>query len=131
MFRDVDALNQRARAAALTAGDVYGPVLVVAGGRTWQAGDLLRARRNDRRLALGDGHVRNGDRFTVLGPGPGGGLVVEDLAGRGRTSLPGSYLAQHATYGWRPPSTAPRAPPPTSGSCSPAPAWTASTSTSG
>jgi len=38
---DVDALNQRARAAALTAGAVTGPV-TVAGGRDWQAGDVLR-----------------------------------------------------------------------------------------
>jgi hypothetical protein len=97
---DVDALNQRARAAALAGGTVHGPVLVRAGGRDWQAGDVLRARRNDRRLALGDGHVRNGDRFTVLGPAPGGGLVVEHLAGRGRTTLFGTYLAAHADYGW-------------------------------
>jgi ATP-dependent exoDNAse (exonuclease V) alpha subunit len=98
---DVDALNQRARTAALQGGTVQGPVLAVAGGRAWQAGDILRARRNDRRLPLGDGgHVRNGDRFTVVGPAPGGGLVVEDLAGRGRASLPATYLAAHATYGW-------------------------------
>jgi ATP-dependent exoDNAse (exonuclease V) alpha subunit len=98
---DVDALNHRARAAALADGTVHGPVLAVAGGCPWQAGDVLRARRNDRRLPLGDGgHVRNGDRFRVLGPATGGGLVVEDLAGRRRASLPATYLAQHATYGW-------------------------------
>ena len=38
---DVDALNQRARVAALAAGEVTGPV-TVAGGRRWQAGDVLR-----------------------------------------------------------------------------------------
>ncbi|MEO7980296.1 MAG: hypothetical protein ABI807_05335 [Sporichthyaceae bacterium] len=97
---DVDALNQRARTAALADGTVHGPVLVVAGGRTWQAGDLLRACRNDRRLPLGDGHVRNGDRFRVLGPAPGGGLLVADLAGQASTTLPEPHLAQHATYGW-------------------------------
>lgn len=98
---DVDALNQRARAAALADGTVHGPVLAVAGGRPWQAGDVLRTRRNDRRLPLGDGgHVRNGDRFRVLGPATGGGLAVEDLAGRRRASLPATYLAQHASYGW-------------------------------
>ena len=66
---DVDALNLRARAAAVAAGQVTGPI-TVAGGRDWQAGDVLRARRNDRRLIVGDGHVRNGDRYQVLGPGP-------------------------------------------------------------
>ncbi len=96
---DVDALNQRARAAAVAAGEVAGPV-TVAGGRDWQAGDVLRARRNDRRLTVGDGHVRNGDRFQVLGPGPQDGLIVEDLTGRGRTVLPAAYLAEHAEYGW-------------------------------
>jgi hypothetical protein len=96
---DVDALNLRARAAALTAGEVAGPV-TVAGERQWQAGDLLRARRNDRRLTVGDGHVRNGDRYRVLGPGPDGALLVEDLSGRGRTILPAAYLAEHADYGW-------------------------------
>jgi ATP-dependent exoDNAse (exonuclease V) alpha subunit len=35
---DVDALNQRARAAALKAGQITGPV-TVAGGRDWQAGE--------------------------------------------------------------------------------------------
>ena len=96
---DVDALNQRARAAALAAGEVAGPV-TLAGGRQWQAGDVLRARRNDRRLVIGDGHVRNGDRYRVLGPGPQDGLIVQDLTGRGRTVLPARYLTEHAEYGW-------------------------------
>ena len=97
--QDVDALNLRARAAALAAGQVTGPVTEV-GGREWQAGDVLRARRNDRRLIVGDGHVRNGDRYQVLGPGPQDGLIVADLTGRGRTVLPAAYLAEHAEYGW-------------------------------
>ena len=102
---DVDALNARARTAAVANGQVHGPA-VTAGDRQWQAGDVLRTRRNNRQLALGDSHVRNGDRFRVLGPGPanaqGGeqGLAVEDLAGRGRTILPANYLAQHCEYGW-------------------------------
>jgi hypothetical protein len=78
---------------------ITGPV-TAAGGRDWQAGDVLRTRRNDRRLIIGDGHVRNGDRFQVLGPGPQDGLIVEDLTGRGRTVLPAAYLAEHAEYGW-------------------------------
>ena len=96
---DVDALNERARAAAVEAGEVTGPV-TVAGSRQWQAGDVLRARRNDRRLTVGDSHVRNGDRFRVLGPGPQDDLIVEDLAGRGRSVLPADYLSRHAEYGW-------------------------------
>jgi conjugative relaxase-like TrwC/TraI family protein len=68
---DVDALNERARTAAVANGHVTGPA-VMAGDREWQAGDLLRTRRNNRQLALGESHVRNGDRFRVLGPGPSG-----------------------------------------------------------
>ena len=146
---DVDALNARARAAALTDGLISGPV-TSEGERDWQAGDLLRTRRNNRRLTLdhpsghargqdpdrvgqdsrqhgqdsdrhgqgsdrpgqesgpvtgqasgqGPGHVRNGDRYRVLGPGPDGGLIVEDLAGRGTVVLPADYLAEHCEYGW-------------------------------
>ena len=107
---DVDALNTLARAAAQTAGDVTGPV-TRAGEREWQAGDLLRTRRNNRTLTLGGtlsssggtgggGHVRNGDRYRVLGPGPDSGLIVEDLTGRGRLTLPHDYLQQHCEYGW-------------------------------
>ncbi len=97
---DVDALNARARAAAQTFGEVTGPV-VRLGERDWQAGDLLRTRRNDRSLPIADGHVRNGDRYRVLDTqGPGGGLIVEDLNGRGRTVLPPAYVAAHADYGW-------------------------------
>jgi hypothetical protein len=110
---DVDALNTRARAAAVTAGQVTGPV-TLAGDRPWQAGDLLRTRRNNRTLTpthttsdspgqeigQGSGHVRNGDRYLVLGAGPTGGLIVEDLTGRGRVVLPADYLAKHCEYGW-------------------------------
>jgi len=110
--QDVEALNTRARTAAVAGGHITGPV-VTAGEREWQAGDLLRTRRNNRQLALGESHVRNGDRFRVLGPGPatpgtagaangdgGPGLIVEDLAGRGRTVLPAEYLAHYCEYGW-------------------------------
>jgi len=106
--QDVEALNTRARTAAVANGQITGPT-VTAGEREWQAGDLLRTRRNNRQLSLGDSHVRNGDRFRVLGPGPSGtgagtagepGLIVEDLAGRGRTILPAEYVAQYCEYGW-------------------------------
>ena len=109
--QDVDALNARARTDAITNGLITGPV-IAAGERDWQAGDLLRTRRNDRALALGESHVRNGDRFRVLGPAPtapfsggangasGSGVIVEDLNGRGRTILPADYLAKHCEYGW-------------------------------
>ena len=51
--QDVDALNGRARTAAGANGQLTGPV-VVAGDRQWQAGDLLRTRRNNQ---IGRAHV--------------------------------------------------------------------------
>lgn len=95
---DVDALNTRARAAAVSAGDLTG-LAVRHGDRDWQTGDLLRARRNNRHLQVGEGHVRNGDRYRVLTADPSG-LLVEDLTGRGRVLLPADYVAAHAEYGW-------------------------------
>jgi hypothetical protein len=96
---DVDQLNERAREAAVADGTITGPEIRI-GTMTWQAGDLLRTRRNNRTLPLGISYVRNGDRFRVLGPGPAGGLLVEDLTGRGRAALPAEYVARHAQRGW-------------------------------
>ena len=126
---DVDALNARARAGAVHAGEISGATMEF-GGRSWQTGDLLLARRNDRQLPVGDGHVRNGDRYQVLAARDDG-LLVERLDGtNARCSLPTTWPAAPTTAGPAP-STAPKAPPPTSGSCSPDRGWTASTSTSG
>ena len=70
---DVDALNHRARAAALAVRDVRGPVLAHAGGRDWQAGDLLRARRNDRRLPSATGTSATVTGSASSDPGPTAG----------------------------------------------------------
>jgi hypothetical protein len=109
---DVNALNARARAAAIATGQVTGPPLLTATARTastrgrpeareWRAGDVIMAKKNTPALRIGADQVRNGDRFTVLDAAPDGdGLVVEDLAGRGTTTLPAAYLARHSEYGW-------------------------------
>jgi hypothetical protein len=96
---DVDQLNTLAKTAAQARGESSGPDLL-SNGRSWQAGDLLRARRNNRRIPLGDSHVKNGDRYRVIGPTVDGGLLVDDLGSRGRTILPPSYVAEHVDYGW-------------------------------
>ena len=62
---DVDQLNALAKTAAQTSGDSHGPELHV-GHRTFQAGDVIRTRRNQRSIGVGDSHVRNGDRYTIL-----------------------------------------------------------------
>jgi conjugative relaxase-like TrwC/TraI family protein len=113
-WTDVTELNARARVAATATGTVTGPVLATitsrtpsTGGhpeqRTWRAGDVLIARKNTTRIPIGDQTVRNGDRYQVIAaapPGEDAGLVVQDLAGRGTTTLPVGYLARHVEYGW-------------------------------
>ncbi len=109
---DVIALNARARAAAIATGQVTGaPLLTVTActastrgrpeTREWRVGDVIMAKKNTADLRIGADQVRNGDRFTVLSATPDGdGLVVADLAGRGRTLMPAAYLARHSEFGW-------------------------------
>lgn len=70
----------------------------------WRAGDLLRATRNIRQLTLADGHVRNGDTFTVLArhhdKDGAGGLIVQHISSGEHIALPAAYVREHATYGW-------------------------------
>ena len=96
---DVDQLNTLAKTAAQISGDSHGPELHV-GHRTFQAGDVIRTRRNQRSIGVGDSHVRNGDRYTILATTEDGALLVDDLAGRGATLLPPSYVTEHVEHGW-------------------------------
>jgi ATP-dependent exoDNAse (exonuclease V) alpha subunit len=96
---DVDQLNALAKTAAQTSGDSHGPELNV-GHRTFQAGDVIRTRRNQRSIGVGDSHVRNGDRYTILTTTNDGALLVDDLAGRGATLLPPAYVTEHVEHGW-------------------------------
>jgi hypothetical protein len=96
---DVDQLNTLAKTAAQAAGDSHGPQVLV-GDKSFQAGDVIRTRRNNRSIAVGDTHVRNGDRYTILATTGDGGLLVDDHAGRGATMLPPGYVAQHVDHGW-------------------------------
>jgi ATP-dependent exoDNAse (exonuclease V) alpha subunit len=97
---DVDQLNTLAKAAAQASGESHGPELATTTTNRWQAGDIVRTRRNNRRIPLGDSHVKNGDRYRVLSPTTDGGLLVDDVRGRGRTLLPAGYVAEHLDYGW-------------------------------
>jgi conjugative relaxase-like TrwC/TraI family protein len=96
---DVDHLNTLAKAAAQASGESHGPELATTTNR-WQAGDIVRTKRNNRRLPVGDSHVKNGDRYRVLSSTTDDGLLVDDIGGRGRTLLPAAYVAEHVDYGW-------------------------------
>jgi hypothetical protein len=113
-WTDVTALNARARAVGIATGAITGPDLLTLTtrspstrpeARSWRAGDILTAKKNNPSLRVGDTTIRNGDRFRVMAAvisqnARVEGLVVEDLAGRGTTTLPVKYLAKHAEYGW-------------------------------
>jgi len=142
-WTDVTELNARARAASIATGAVTGPVLATVTSKTpstrgqaeqrlWRAGDVLIAKKNTTRIAIGADTVRNGDRYRVIAaePGENVGLVVEDLRGRGTTRCPPRTWRGTPSTGGPPRSTAPKEPPPTSASSSPEAAWTASTCTS-
>jgi ATP-dependent exoDNAse (exonuclease V) alpha subunit len=96
--RDVDALNDLARAHAIDTGQVHGPVLA-DGDIQWRAGDRLRATRNNRTISVAGDFLRNGDQFTVTGIDREG-LIVDAFDGRGTTQLPADYIAEHTAYGW-------------------------------
>ena len=96
----VDELAQRCQAARISAGEVAG--VVVPAGEHWVGvGDEIVTCRNDRRLVtIGGGWVRNGDRWRVDAVGADGGILVEDLTGRGRLTLPADYVAEDVTLAY-------------------------------
>lgn len=100
-------LNARARALLVSAGELEGPGLVVA-GREFQVGDEVVARRNDRRLRGADGDfVKNGSAGRVTMVDPAHGALVVAFTNEGEVRLPAAYLSagavEHAyartTYG--------------------------------
>ncbi|HEV2069508.1 MAG TPA: AAA family ATPase, partial [Acidimicrobiales bacterium] len=96
----VNDLATRARTARVAAGEVE-PDGVRAGEHTVAVGDEIVTGRNDRRLVTTGGDwVRNGDRWRVLSRHADNSLVVEDLAGRGRTLLPAEYVAEEVALAY-------------------------------
>jgi conjugative relaxase-like TrwC/TraI family protein len=96
---DVDQLNAHAKIAAQAAGQSHGPQVIV-GEKSFQAGDVIRTRRNNRSITVGETHVRNGDRYTILATTRNGELLVDEVGGRGATMLPAGYVAEHVEHGW-------------------------------
>jgi len=97
---DVDALNELARAAqAPRDGSVGGEP---PRGTGLQAGTSSEPAAQRARIAVGDGHVRNGDRLP--GPRrqrPRRWLIVEDLKnGRGRPCCRRRTSRRTPEYGW-------------------------------
>lgn len=85
---EVEDLNRRARDRLVEAGLVSGPGLV-AGQRTFQPGDRVVTRQNDRRVG-----VLNGERWIVSSADPVGGTLALRPDGRAGENvvLPRDYL---------------------------------------
>lgn len=99
----VHALNVRARTDLILDGVVTGPREAMLRDEARAAtGDTIITRKNDRRLQVGRGWVRNGDRWTVLDVRTDGSLLVRrDGATRGgKVLLPATYVAEHVDLGY-------------------------------
>ncbi|SJN34811.1 putative TraA-like conjugal transfer protein [Mycetocola reblochoni REB411] len=98
----VSELNTRARTDRILAGDVALDGVRLHDGNETSRGDLVITRKNDRRLALGCGWVKNGDRWTVTQAHDDGSLTVRRAHSKWRTTiaLPAVYVSEHVELGY-------------------------------
>jgi hypothetical protein len=99
----VIALNQRARADRVLAGQVAVEGVALHDGTVAGRGDTIVTRNNDRRLTTGKGWVKNGDAWTVIESHEDGSLTVQrpgSRGRRGRVTLPAAYVAEHVELGY-------------------------------
>ncbi|MGO2189448.1 MAG: hypothetical protein ACTH4Y_14570 [Microbacterium gubbeenense] len=97
----VSELNTRARTDRILAGDVALDGVRLHDGNEASRGDLIITRQNDRRLALGRGWLKNGDRWTVTRANDDGSLTVRRAHSKWRTTitLPAAYVTEHVELG--------------------------------
>uniref|UniRef100_UPI003898F489 MobF family relaxase n=1 Tax=Microbacterium saperdae TaxID=69368 RepID=UPI003898F489 len=98
----VSELNTRARTDRILAGDVALDGVRLHDGNEASRGDLVITRKNDRRLSLGRGWVKNGDRWTVTQAHDDGSLTVRRAHSKWRTTitLPAAYVAANVELGY-------------------------------
>lgn len=102
----VTALNARARADRLARNNApAGPEVVLGDGLSASVGDMIRTRRNNPQLRLGDRDwVRNGYTWTVTGVHSDGSLtaVLRRSGGEHGESvrLPADYVGTHVRLGY-------------------------------
>ena len=98
----VQTLNDRARTDLILEGRVSVDGVRLHDGTLAGIGDAIIARLNDRRLRLGRGWVKNGDRFQVTAHHDDGSLTVRraDTRARGRLILPAAYVAANVELGY-------------------------------
>ncbi|MGH9247682.1 MAG: MobF family relaxase [Acidimicrobiales bacterium] len=94
-------INNLVRHQRTAAGEVAADGLELADETTIGVGDEVVTLRNDRTLLTSrGGWVRNGDRWTVHTVHPHGAVTLDDLTGRGRTTLPADYVGEHVALGY-------------------------------
>ena len=97
----VTELNRLARAGRVAADEVEEGDLALADGSVARVGDVVAARKNDRKLQLPDGAwVRNRDRFVVTATNDDGSMAVRPVDGGGEVLLPATYVAEHVALGY-------------------------------
>jgi conjugative relaxase-like TrwC/TraI family protein len=98
----VAELNARARVDRIRDGDVDpARPLRLSDGAEASRGDIVLTRRNDRRMAVGRGFVKNGDRWRVTATHRDGSLTVRQERARAwEVRLPAWYVAEHVELGY-------------------------------
>ncbi len=99
----VTALNQRARADRMLAGQVAVEGVSLRDGTIAGQGDAIVTRENNRRLSTRKRWVKNGDTWTVIESHEDGSLTVQRPGSRGRRGrviLPADYVAEHVELGY-------------------------------
>lgn len=98
----VSELNTRARTDRILAGEVALGGVRLHDENEASRGDLVITRQNERRLSLGRGWVKNGDRWQVARANDDGSLTVRQAGSKWRTTitLPAAYVAEHVELGY-------------------------------
>ncbi len=92
----VDRLNHTVTETLLETGHLDAAAGFDIDGHRFYPGQRVMARRNDRRIQLTadcDDFVRNGDRYTIIGPHPLGGLTVTTRHGT-TAPIPARYITE-------------------------------------
>jgi hypothetical protein len=100
----VDTLNARARLDRLAAADpktLHGREITLSDRLAASPGDLIRTRRNARRLHIGrNDYVRNGYRYQIIETGDDGSIKARHLGSGTMVRLPADYAKKHVTLGY-------------------------------
>ena len=100
----VDTLNARARLDRLAAADpktLHGEEITLSDRLAASPGDLIRTRRNARRIHIGrNDYVRNGYRYQIIETGDDGSIKARHLGSGTMVRLPADYVKKHVTLGY-------------------------------